>query len=302
MIETTTSSKLARTCVEASEPVVLTARSWLRARADLAHALRNAQFDLRFVADWDRMPEAVERIAADIVLVDLDAAEATSRTTRGPSGYRLVSVLARQIAGQATALVVMTGLDFVEIEELARAGITALVSPRLAPKALAAQLYAALARARHKLTGRSVQPRGTLAAEPEPEPSGQAGQPERAEPPAVAANTAQCVDDGWRMPDTLWGAVQALLPRPSRRARISDRHVMDGLLLLARTGAAATALPHDFGSAATLRRRQRSWQEAGVFARLAAVVGEAQPGLRWERLAGLLTRRSMAPVLSRVSA
>src|SRR5215469_6841452 len=111
MIETTTSSKLARTCVEASEPVVLTARSWLRARADLAHALRNAQFDLRFVAEWDRMPEAVERIAADIVLVDLDAAEATSRTTRGPSGYRLVSMLARQIAGRATALVVMTGLD-----------------------------------------------------------------------------------------------------------------------------------------------------------------------------------------------
>jgi transposase len=104
------------------------------------------------------------------------------------------------------------------------------------------------------------------------------------------------------MPDILWGTVQALLPRPSSRARISDRQVVDGLLLLARTGAAATALPHGFGSAATLRRRLRSWQEAGVFERLAAVVGEAHPGLRWERLPGLLTRRSMAAELSRCSA
>src|SRR3954453_1027511 len=49
-------------------------------------------------------------------------------------------------------------------------------------------------------------------------------------------------DDGWRLPDWLWGAIKPLLPeRPlhplgCHNPRVPDRDAMDAILLVLRTG------------------------------------------------------------------
>ena len=53
-------------------------------------------------------------------------------------------------------------------------------------------------------------------------------------------------DDGWRMPDWLWGRVEPLLPeRPAHplgchRPRVPDRAAMDAILLCCGPGCSGT--------------------------------------------------------------
>ncbi len=147
---------------EAVAPVVLTVQSLLRTRAELATALRNAQFDVRCVAAWDRLPEAAERINADIVLVDMDVVDREAADSGRLSGHRLVTLLARLLARRPTALVVMTRLDFAEIEDLARAGIHALISPQTGPRRLVQYIQAAMERVRERYRQLSVCPVATV--------------------------------------------------------------------------------------------------------------------------------------------
>jgi hypothetical protein len=123
-------------------PIVLTAQSLLESRADLAQALRDAGMELRGMVDWEQLPEAAERIPAAALLVDMDAVDDAHGGTQTLSGYRLVTLLARHLAGRPTALLVMTRLDFAEIEELVR-GIHALVPPSASSKELVAHIAAA---------------------------------------------------------------------------------------------------------------------------------------------------------------
>lgn len=147
---------------EAVAPVVLTVRSLLRTRMDVATALRNAQFEIRCVAAWDRLPEAVERIQADIVLVDMDVVEKETGEKSGQfSGHRLVTLLARLVARRPTALVVITRLDFAEIEDLARAGISALIPPQAGARRLVQLIQAAMERARERHRRASICPVAT---------------------------------------------------------------------------------------------------------------------------------------------
>jgi CheY-like chemotaxis protein len=125
-------------------PIVLTARTLLRARSDITAGLRQENFGLRYVTAWNRLPEAIDRIQADVVLVDMDAADQMSDGIKHLSGHRLVTRLARQLHKRPIGLVVMTRLDFAEIEDLARAGIHAVVSPRADAPALIEQLRFAL--------------------------------------------------------------------------------------------------------------------------------------------------------------
>src|SRR5579871_6878523 len=114
-----------------SAPVLLTAQPVLRTRGDLAPCLRAVPFEMRLVAQWDRLPEGVERIAADVVLVDMDDANVSSDGMPNMSGHRLIKLLKRRLAGKPTALIVITRLDFAEIEDLARAGVHGLVRPEI---------------------------------------------------------------------------------------------------------------------------------------------------------------------------
>jgi transposase/DNA-binding NarL/FixJ family response regulator len=266
---------------EDAAPVVLTAQPLLRRRDDVAIGLRNARYDIRFAATWDRLPEDVERIAADVVLVDMDAAGESADGLSHLSGYRLIELLAHQLRGHPVALVVMTALDFEEIEDLVRAGIHALVPPKINPKALIREIQAALDRVR-SLHVRRVRPATAAHADAaDPDVSGAGAAPEGAaedRPPG----------------DAQWEEIAALLPpgRSDARRRVSDRQVMEAALFLLRHRLPWSALPPGFGSASTIRRRLRLWRDTGVFERLRATglhLHGPLAGLPWERLAATTT-------------
>jgi transposase len=244
--------------VQNEPPVILTAQPLLRLRPDLEGALRGAGYAVRAVASWDRLVDAVEHIRADAVLLDLDAADHGARSRHGVSGHRIATLLARSAGKRSAALIVLTRLDYAEVEDLARAGVAALVSPHLSTRALVAQLRALLARY-------ALLRRGTL-----PVCSGRAAAEE------------------WQLSEPLWRQVAVLLPPAGARARVSDRQVLDAALFVLRAGVAWSALPPALGSAGTVRRRLQAWERAGVLGRLRETLAAQSDELRdlpWGRLA-----------------
>jgi putative transposase len=111
-----------------------------------------------------------------------------------------------------------------------------------------------------------------------------------------------CRDDGWRMPDWLWGWIEPLLPpRPSHplgchNPRVADREAMNAILLVLRTGMQWNALDltGPAGSSSSQRRFQE-WRAAGVFHeiwRQGLLAYDKQVGIDWEWLAadGAITK------------
>ena len=96
------------------------------------------------------------------------------------------------------------------------------------------------------------------------------------------------------LPDDLWTAIEPLLPPPpprktgAGRPRIPDRDALRGVLFVLRTGIPWEYLPREMGcgSGMTCWRRLRDWNEAGVWARLHAVLLKrlAEAGaINWDR-------------------
>jgi hypothetical protein len=113
--------------VVSAGPSALTTRAFKRNHAALARALHEAGYRLHTVRNSDALLAAP---ASDVILVDYDEIGRTSDGVAAPvSAHRLVTLLARQIATQPTALIVMSDLDFAEVEDLARAGVHAFLSP-----------------------------------------------------------------------------------------------------------------------------------------------------------------------------
>jgi transposase len=82
-------------------------------------------------------------------------------------------------------------------------------------------------------------------------------------------------DDGWRVPDWLWGRIEPLLPaRPEHplgchNPRVPDRDAMNAILLVLRTGMQWNALnATGICSSSSAHRRFQEWERAGVFAEL----------------------------------
>lgn len=276
-------------------PVVLTAQPLLRSRPDLASALSRARLDVRAVASWERLPEGVERIAATIVLVDMDAADRGDKGRHALSSHRIVTLLARQLAGRDVALVVLTSLDFAEIEDLARAGVSALVPPSATTKALVGHLCAARAR----LQRRHASSPDVSNGEGEATPMTQTRPVVPARTPRKTALMRAAADDDWRLPDVLWRELAGVLPceRRPARTRVSDRQILEALFYLLRTGAPWSALPRSFGSPQTVRRRLRAWDEAGVLDCLETLAARERSYLQlldWKRLTH--TRALAGPV------
>ena len=75
--------------------------------------------------------------------------------------------------------------------------------------------------------------------------------------------------------DAQWALVQAVLPPPARmgRRRADGRRTLEAILYQRRTGCAWAALPAVFGDEATAHRRWREWQGAGLWERIAAIMG-----------------------------
>src|SRR5262249_53129198 len=87
--------------------------------------------------------------AYDAVLIDMDAVELSCRNKHLTiSGHRFVSLLAKHFASKPTALIVLTSLDFAEIEDLARAGVHAFLAPDATPQHCAEHIRAAIERVR----------------------------------------------------------------------------------------------------------------------------------------------------------
>lgn len=79
-------------------------------------------------------------------------------------------------------------------------------------------------------------------------------------------------DDGWRLPDALWGQMEPLLPprKPHplgcHRPRVPDRAAMDAILFVLRTGCQWNALNGTgICSSSSAHRRFQEWVDAGVF-------------------------------------
>jgi transposase/AmiR/NasT family two-component response regulator len=259
--------------------VVLTAQTLLRDRSDITASLHQENFDLRYVAAWNRLPEAIDRVQADVVLIDMDAADRMYDGVQNVSGHRLVALLARQLQRRPTGLVVMTCVDFAEIEDLSRAGIHAIVSPRVSAHALIEQLHFAFycARRRCDLFGA-------------PAPDVQIS--ERTKPARIGRKRSGCEgeDDGWRLPDELWQRIERLLPptRYPERTRPTDRRALDAIFFILRSGISWSKLPKSLGPATTSRARVQYWTACGIMkemlaAGLAAVTGWEH--LHWDKLA-----------------
>jgi putative transposase len=98
-------------------------------------------------------------------------------------------------------------------------------------------------------------------------------------------------DDGWRMPDWLWGRVAPFLPaRPSRplgchRPCVADRDAMDAILLVVRTGMQWNALnATGICTSSSAHRRFQEWEQAGVFDeiwRQGLLDDDEQVGIDW---------------------
>jgi DNA-binding NarL/FixJ family response regulator len=115
---------------EPAVPVAVTARAFVRAHSALTSGLREAGFDVRYARTWEALlaPRGPEPA---LILVDYDdAGRCADGAGMSVSGHRLVTLLARHCARERTALVVLTNLDYAEVEDLAHAGVHAFVSPR----------------------------------------------------------------------------------------------------------------------------------------------------------------------------
>ncbi|GEM_PF-5975835 len=250
-------------------PVILSARPLLGAYPTLAERLREARCELVLAATWERLMVSCEKTLADVILVDYDAVERAYHAGTGRqriSGHRLVSLLARGLAAQTDkrprALVVLSQMDYAELEDLVHLGIHALERPDQ-PERLVGRILAAYRRATLNHLSRD----------------GQARQ--------------QAVKPAALVTDAAWAVISTALAMAgvtARRARVSDRAVFDGLCSLLQKSAPWRMYPAGCGSVSLARRRLAAWRAAGVFTRLgwAAQSGahDIEPimALPWERL------------------
>jgi transposase len=90
------------------------------------------------------------------------------------------------------------------------------------------------------------------------------------------------------IPDELWERVEKWIPKRkhshSGRPPKPDRVVMEGIVYRLRTGCQWDAIPAEFGSSSTCRRRFAEWRDAGVFYMMwveALLMYDEQRGIDW---------------------
>jgi len=109
-------------------------------------------------------------------------------------------------------------------------------------------------------------------------------------------------DDGWRISDEMWNAMEKLLPPPKphplgcHRPRLNNRLVLDMIFLVLRTGMQWNALnATGICSCTPVYQRFREWADAGVFAefwRQGLLEYDRLKGIDWQWLAldGAMTK------------
>lgn len=108
------------------------------------------------------------------------------------------------------------------------------------------------------------------------------------------------IDTKFRLPDAIWEQTKALLPvEPPKpkggRPRNDDRHMMDAIFYVLRTGIQWKALPRSLGASSSVHDRFQQWQQAGGF-RAMWVAGlmayDSATGIdwTWQALDGAMTK------------
>jgi hypothetical protein len=110
-----------------------------------ARVFRAARYMLRAVQEWRHAVEWVERREVDAVLLDIDAIDAATCALR-VSSARLVYILRRAAVGRNPIIAATTRRDFVEIEDVVRAGVDVLTPHTLTSWAMIQRIEAARAR------------------------------------------------------------------------------------------------------------------------------------------------------------
>ena len=108
------------------------------------------------------------------------------------------------------------------------------------------------------------------------------------------------ISEEWRIPDTLWERMEALLPKYRRsrkggRPRSPLRQVADGIFYVLRTGCQWKAAPREFGSPSTLHRYFQEWVARGIFRKLwkvALLEYDDLQGIewKWQSMDGAMTK------------
>lgn len=79
--------------------------------------------------------------------------------------------------------------------------------------------------------------------------------------------------------DFEWSIIKPLLPnKPRGVPRVNDRHVLNGIFWVLRSGAPWRDLPERYGPYTTCYNRFVRWRKAGVWDRLMDAVSEAYDG------------------------
>lgn len=108
------------------------------------------------------------------------------------------------------------------------------------------------------------------------------------------------IDHKFRLPDAIWEHTKTLLPvappKPKGgRPRNDDRHMMDAIFYVLRTGIQWKALPRSVGASSSVHDRLQQWQQAGVFRAMwvAGVLAyDRATGIEWtwQALDGAMTK------------
>ena len=124
------------------------------APAELLHRLDASGYDVWAASSGRAAVELAEQTPPDIILLDLDGMYEISQASK-VSGFRVLHLLGRFRSGYPMAVVVMTSMDYAEVEGPIRAGADDFVSKPIEPAKLIQRLQGALARvrARHRQRG-----------------------------------------------------------------------------------------------------------------------------------------------------
>ena len=124
-----------------------------------AHYLEASGYEVYTASTASEAMDQAEQLPLDVIVLDLDGYYGTSRDCLMISGFRLLYLLRRLIGERPIALMVVTELDYAEVEGAVCAHADALVNKPVTPGQLLARLRAALERVRSRCRQRLALPR-----------------------------------------------------------------------------------------------------------------------------------------------
>ncbi|HEY7350247.1 MAG TPA: response regulator [Ktedonobacterales bacterium] len=123
-------------------------------RTELSLCLDASGYDVWAASTGHAAVELAEQMPLDVIVLDLDGMYEVGQEQAMISGFRVLHLLGRLTRERPVAVVVMTSMDFAEVEGPVRASADDFVNKPIEPAQLIRRLRGALdrARTRHQLT------------------------------------------------------------------------------------------------------------------------------------------------------